>query len=346
MVKQKIKTAVSLIKKGQFDLVWYKLLKLLGFKEVVPPLPHWLIVEPNNTCNFRCPLCPVGSKTLNRSPFFMPFDNYKRIIDQVRGYVTKILLFNYGESFFHKDIFKMIRYAVDSNIYVKISTNGSMFLDFNFCRKVINSGLQELIIELDGASQKTLEQYRVGSNFENITKGIRNIVKARKELKTKNPKIVVLFIIMKHNEDEISKVKRMVKDFGVDEFMKKTCFIYDGPNFQEKANRFLPVKYPFSRYYKDREGKFHLKGQILNKCNIVNASMAINSNGDVVPCCYDSYSKHIMGNVFKDSIKSIWRGKKYQEFRKQIKKDRSKIDICRTCPEHRVEKLVDRISLK
>ncbi len=343
MIK-KIKILKALIYKKQFDMIWYKVLKNVGVKSALLPLPSWIVIESNNTCNYSCPLCPLGSGAMTRPPSIMSYDKYVKIIDQLRGYTRKVLLFDYGEPFLHKDILKMINYTVKANMTVKIGTNGSMFSEYNFCEKVVDSGLQDLIIELDGASQESLAKYRVGGDINNITKGIKNIVKARNKTSSKM-KITVLFIVMKHNEEEIGIVRKLAIDMGVDKFMEKTCFIYDGPNFQEKAEKFLPKKSSFSRYEKNSRGDYQLKGEIQNKCGLIKNSMVINSDGTVVPCCYDSFSNHIMGDAFSQNIRDIWKGKKYNEFRKLIETDRSQIAICKTCPESRIKNLTNVVEL-
>ncbi len=341
MIKQKIKTAVSLMKKGQFDLAWYKLLKLLGFKEVVPPLPHWLIVEPANFCNLKCPTCPTGAGKLNRPPRAMTFEEFKNIVDQVKGYVRKIVLFNYGEPFLNKEIVPMMEYAVKNNIFVKISTNGEFFQSPDFCRRVIQTGVQYLIIALDGAGQETISQSRPRSNFDNIIQGCRNIVAAKKKYGTEKQKVELQFIIMRHNEHQKDKMKKLAKEIGFDLFKEKSVGInVNDSDFQELARKYVPKKDALNRYQIDKNGNYFLKGSVPNFCRIVYSSLTINSDGSVVPCCYDVYSEHIMGNAFEEPIKKIWHSEKYNNFRKAIKANRAAINICNICPEGRIEKVV------
>jgi hypothetical protein len=40
-----------------------------------------------------------------------------------------------------------------------------------------------------------------------------------------------------------------------------------------------------------------------------------------------------MGNLSKEDFNSIWRGKAYTSFRKQLLKGRKEIDICKNCSE-------------
>ena len=152
LMTKKIKRAFALLLEGKTDLFIYKSLKKIGLKNLLPPLPNSLIIEPVNFCNLRCPLCPTGSGRLKdcRPARLMTFDEYKNIIDQARGYVTKIVLFNLGEPFLNKETVEMIKYAVSASMYVKISTNAVLLDDPALCREIVKSGLQHLIVSLDG----------------------------------------------------------------------------------------------------------------------------------------------------------------------------------------------------
>jgi radical SAM protein with 4Fe4S-binding SPASM domain len=64
--------------------------------------------------------------------------------------------------------------------------------------------------------------------------------------------------------------------------------------------------------------------------------MVVNSNGDVVPCCYDAHVQWVLGNVFRQSVAEVWRGKSFSEFRKRVLLKRNSIVACRECPVRRV----------
>lgn len=336
MIGKKIARLFNLIKTGRFDLLFYKIMKKISWQKIVTPLPEILTLEPTNVCTMKCPTCPTGAGKLNRPKGMMSLENYKKIIDQVRGYTKKLVLFNYGEPFIHPEIIEMIKYAKAADIFLKISTNGEFFKDRDFCLKLIKSGLDSLIICLDGADDETLKKFRVNTNFDHIIQSFKTVVEIKKELNLKTPLIELQFILMKHNEHQREKMKKIAYDLGVDVYAEKTAGIdINDPDFQRLAAELLPTDSSLTRYEKLADGSFKLKGEIANSCWQALNSMVINCDGNVVPCCYDLYSHHIMGNVWQDKIKTIWRGKKYQNFRKQIFRDRKNIAMCNICPEGR-----------
>jgi len=341
-MENKIKKFFRLAKKGKWDLIFYLGAKALGFN-TARPLPASYVIEPANFCNLRCPVCPTGSGKLNRPPRLMSLDEFKMIIDQIEDYSSKISLFNYGEPFLNKDIFEMIKYAADRKMFVKISTNGQL-LDKNVCLKIVKSGLQRLIVSFDGIDDETLNKYRLGANANKTIDALKNIKEAKDELKSETPVVEVQFLLMKHNEHQKEEMAKLAKDLGADIYAEKSLNLYGRSEFQDKMTDFLPVN-SLSRYEKKEDGSWMLKGELVNDCWYIRNATVINSNGEVAPCCYDLYSNFIMGNVFREPIKSIWKGDKYRSFRKRIWKDRTSISMCEACPEGRRIKVNEKKSI-
>lgn len=294
-------------------------------------LPKVFIIEPTNTCNLRCPTCHVGQGILNRPKRHLKLEEFKLIIDQSKGYLRKVMLFNLGEPLLNPHLTDMIRYAADANIKVTISTNCEL-LSEEMSLQLLNSGLSRLIICLDGVDQETLSMYRVGSSFEKVINNIRFLTTTKKQLQ-KGPIIEFQFIVMKHNEYQRQQMEEIATNLSVDEYAEKTVGIdINNPKFQELAHKLVASN---SRYvYKD--GQF-LNQEIVGPCKLINKMLVINSDGSVLPCCYDFMSDHIMGNVFTDSIESIWNSSKYVEFREQIFQDRRAVKICASCSEGRAK---------
>jgi len=320
----------------KLESLFVKACNRFGIKTIVPRLPFNLMIEPTNACNLRCPTCPTGAGKLNRPKRSMKLEEFTGIVDQVKGYVENITLWNYGEPFLNKDLLNMVRYAVSNDIRITVSTNGEFFRSKDFCREIVGTGLDHLIICLDGADQETLSKFRKGSNFEEIVSGIQMIRNAKNDLESKTPSIELQFIVMKHNEHQKEHMRQWAKKLGADLYLEKTVGIdFNDRDFQEMAKDLLPSDLSDGRYDLDEEGNFMLKGTISNNCSWLNTATVINSDGSVVPCCYDLYSKHIMGNVFATPLKEIWKGENYRTFRKKVQKNRKNISICNICSEGR-----------
>ena len=334
----KIRNAFSLVGCGRFDIIFHKVACQLGIIGSFMPNPSVINIEPANACNLRCPTCVTGTGMMNRPMRMMNYDEFKGIIDQVKGYAHRIVLWNYGEPFLNKELLPMIRYAADNGMYIETSSNGEFFRSREFCDDVVRSRLQKLIICLDGADQETISKFRIGSHFKKIIEGIQLIVDEKRTLKSETPEIEIQFIVMKHNEHQKTYMKELADELGVDIYCEKTVGLDSSdPNFQSLAKELLPGDLSLSRFFQKKDGTFALKGEITNYCSRIFHSTVINSDGTVVPCCYDLYSRHVMGNVFEESLEKIWRNKKYNRFRRQLLMDRKAIPMCNICSEGRYE---------
>jgi len=259
------------------------------------------------------------------------------IIDQVRGYVNSVLLWNYGEPFLNRDLLDMIRYAAAAGIRVRTSTNGEFFTTEAFCRDLVESGLHSLIVCLDGADQETLSRFRRGSDFSRVLQGLRRLMQARTQLGSSLPKVELQFILTRHNQHQRALIKDIGQELGVDVFSEKTVGIpFNDPQFEAMAREFLPDDLSLTRYRLDAGGRLVLSGRVPNRCHWLQSHAVINSDGTVVPCCYDLYSEFVMGNVFQESLRTIWKGTRYEALRIQVARDRKSIPMCNGCPVDRV----------
>jgi hypothetical protein len=135
-------------------------------------------------------------------------------------------------------------------------------------------------------------------------------------------------IVIKHNENEVNKFIELSKSLNADIISIKTAQI-ENPN---DNSGIIPTKEKYSRYiYNNRVGELQIKKRLNKKCSRVFKGLVINSDGNVVPCCYDKIPNHIVGNAYKQDIKSIFSGSKFINFRKQVLKNKSVFDICNNC---------------
>ena len=299
-----------------------KLTKVLG-------LPSTLMVEPTNICNLKCPLCPTGAGLIKRKKGFMAFSDFKKIIDDISDYIIHLRLWNWGEPLLNKDLFKMISYAKQKNIFVNISTN-SNFLDKDISKKLIDSCLDELIISLDGASEETYKKYRKEGDFKKVIDSIKFIRDEKIRLNKKSPYIILQFVIMKHNEHEIDKIKKLAKEINVDELVFKTVGVMDYFS-KEDIKKYLPDKEKYSRYFK-KDNELILKRKIKNWCDFLWEEIIVNWDGEVVPCCFDMNNYHVLGDAYKQNIKVIWNNQENINFRKKILQNKKDIPLCKECP--------------
>jgi radical SAM protein with 4Fe4S-binding SPASM domain len=289
--------------------------------------PIAISLEPTTSCNLRCPECPSGLRAFSRPIGMLEPELNKSVIDQLKKELTYITYYFQGEPYLNKDFTDMVSYATQHNIYTATSTNAHYLTDEN-CKKTIESGLSRLIISIDGVKQESYGKYRIGGSLEKVIEGTKNIVRWKRDMKSKTPFIMWQFIVFGHNEGEIEEIQQLAKEAGVDHLALKTAQVY---NF-ESGSDLLPKNPKYSRYIKDGLA-YKIKSGLLNHCWRMWHACVITWDGKVVPCCFDKDGEYRLGELNQMSFKNIWRSEGYERFRKLILKSRKNVDICKNCSE-------------
>jgi radical SAM protein with 4Fe4S-binding SPASM domain len=221
----------------------------------------------------------------------------------------------------------MVSFANANNIYTSTSTNAH-YLSPQLAKKTVESGLDKLIISVDGITQEVYETYRKGGNCEKVIEGTREILRQKKLLKSHTPHVVWQFVVFNSNQHQVKAIKDLGREIGVDEVKIKTAQIYDFQNSQD----LIPDE-KYARYKKMEDGTVVLKSKMLNQCWRMWQGCVITWDGKVVPCCFDKDARYRLGNLDEESFGNIWFSEPYNHFRRSILKNRQKIDICTNCTE-------------
>lgn len=291
--------------------------------------PVSISFEPTTSCNLRCPECPSGLRQFSRPTGMLKNDFFTRTIDEIHKELLYLIFYFQGEPYLNPDFLKMVKYASDKKIYTATSTNAHYLTD-ETARKTVESGLDRLIISIDGTTQDVYQQYRVGGNLEKVLAGARNIVKWKKQLKSKTPFVFFQFLVVKPNQHQIEEIKQLAKEVGIDEVRFKTAQVYD---YETDPNNLIPTIDKYSRYKKNADGSYSPKNKLANRCWKLQHANVITWDGLVVPCCFDKDAMHQLGNLKTQSFKEIWHNDNYKQFRSQLMKSRKNIDICANCSE-------------
>ncbi|MBC7586941.1 MAG: radical SAM protein, partial [Chitinophagaceae bacterium] len=203
--------------------VWlsYQLSKLTG-KPLQWGYPISISFEPTTSCNLRCPECPSGLREFTRPTGMLQKSFFEQTIDDIHKDLLYLIFYFQGEPYLNPDFLNMVKYAHDKGIYTATSTNAHYLTDAK-AKATVESGLDRLIISIDGTTQDVYQSYRIGGKLEKVLEGARNIVKWKKELKSSTPFIFFQFLVVKPNEHQIEEVKKLGKEIGVDQVRFKTA---------------------------------------------------------------------------------------------------------------------------
>ena len=292
--------------------------------------PYWLTIDPANFCNLRCPFCPTGQMRVSRTKSILTFENFKKIADELGPYLIHIDFCNWGEPFLNPELPKLINYAKQYHVDTKVDSNLNHFNE-KYAEDIISSGLDKIIVSIDGATSKTYSKYRVRGDFNTVINNLKLLIRKKKELDKTNPYICWQFLVFRHNEHEIKQVKKLGQDLGVDNVSITKAFI---------GNKdWIPLNDKYSHYrkakIKEKITSEYFKQVQARTCNWPWEELVINSNGSVSVCCSVEDEKDDFGNIFEHPFKEIWNNNLYKQARRFMKyktaPDDAQKNICIGC---------------
>jgi MoaA/NifB/PqqE/SkfB family radical SAM enzyme len=273
--------------------------------------PYILIVDPLNVCNLRCPLCPTGTGDLERHQGKMPWETFKKVIDEMAPYAYEVNLHNWGESLLHPNIFEMIEYVASKNVATNMSTNFNLVTDEKI-DKLIRSGLEYLILSIDGTTNETYKKYRVRGNLDRVMANVQKLVQRRKELGSRTPYLEWQFIVFKHNAHEVDEARALAEKMGIDRFRvipAGTPMLAE--NQDELRREWLIDDELAGEGESESAEEASLREVQQTSCFYLYRSFTTNPDGGTAPCCV-VYGKHNdFGDVNTQTPREIWNNEKY-----------------------------------
>jgi MoaA/NifB/PqqE/SkfB family radical SAM enzyme len=262
--------------------------ELLTGASEIKARPLKLTFDPTNYCQLRCPLCPTGARIQDRSRGRAQFHMFEHLLDEVGDYVFLIDFFNWGEPLLNERTEEFIALASRKNIVSFLSSNLSIPLSDQRINRLVDSGLNQLIVSLDGATPETYGTYRRVGRFDLVIENMKRIIAARRARGVTHPCVNWQFLVFRFNEHELDRVRQMAADMGVDSVTFRAPFLDEGrvPLSAEDRARvaeWAPTLPEFNRY--DPVHGADAAKRTYDRCGWHYMSSAVNWDASVAPCC-------------------------------------------------------------
>ena len=312
-------------------------------------LPTFVSVEPANFCQLHCPECPVGLRGERREakgergtpPLggagrgLLTMQLFYRILDQVKEHTHTMQFYFQGEPLLNKQLPEMIAMAQKVGLYTIVSTNAQA-LNRSMAEALVKSGLNRIIVSIDGFSEESYAAYRVGGSLHKALEGLQHLANAKAELHSRI-RIELQVLRLKSNEHEWAWIKKNYKKLGATHLVFKTAQLY---NF-EHGHPLMPTNERYSRYRKTADGSYVHKNHsplalspyrliASHPCLRLWSGCVITTSGDILPCCYDKDHRHALGNITTQSLSDIFHSKKANALRRCILKGHLP-EMCKNC---------------
>lgn len=290
--------------------------------------PLFISVEISSLCNLQCPECVIGKRMTSRKNKFSDIDVYKKLISEIGDSLLCAIFYFQGEPLLNENIGEYIRIAKRYGIYTMTSTNGQL-MTAEKAENIVESGLDRIIVSIDGISQESYQKYRKGGQLSKAIDAIRMLNKAKEKSGKKYPVIEVQFIVFRFNENEIDDFKKEALKWGADKAVIKSAQIEDPDSSPEMVTS-------IDKYcrYKKVNGKYVIKKSVEKACFRAWSGAVVTADSNIVPCCFDKKEEFIYGNLKdEENFISIWKGEKAVKFRSSLLADRKSFKICNNCNE-------------
>lgn len=293
-------------------------------KPIVWGLPVSLSIEPTNHCNLNCPECPAAKSKSFRQRGFISDEMYYRIIDENARHTWHLMLYFQGEPFLHPSLNDFISYAVKKRIYTVTSTNGH-YINHEMAGRIVTSGLHEIIVSMDGATQESYRKYRKNGSLSRVIAAIDYLQEWKRKMHRVYPLVHLQFLVFSHNEHEMEAMRSFSRMYHIDKLTFKSAQINSPANIRNM----LPEN-PKYRRYQNPKGNIQEK-KLKNQCKRLWTAPVITYNGLVLPCCFDKHARHAFGNIAGEPLQNLWQSPQFHAFRKMLLTNRKKIPMCNNC---------------
>jgi MoaA/NifB/PqqE/SkfB family radical SAM enzyme len=290
--------------------------------------PIHVQMELTSFCNLRCPVCPTGLGKLTRPAQAMDMGLFSDVMEEAGPYLLTTSLWAWGEPLLHPQFADAVAITKKHGVLPLISTNGQRLDDDRVTDDLLREPPYYLITALDGLTDETNSQYRRGARLEGALHGIRRLARLKRERGQELPVLLMRFIVMKHNEHELPRVREFALENGFDMLTIRSLGLRD---LSEALHReFVPSTQAYRAYAYHGDARVHRNDYI---CQLAFCFPTMLADGTLVACDQDYNGSHAFGRVGPDrSFADVWFGEQAAAVRGEIRKSLDTFGFCRRCP--------------
>lgn len=284
-------------------------------------------IETTNRCNMRCKMCP-RTTMMTRSMEDIDRQTFINIIKQIKPHsdelwsswkrfcedkykifendppsenhfflyvISKVIqLHGYGDPLLDCHMHEYVEILHNNGFYSYFSCNPSN-INLPLTYKMLDAGLDYIKYSIESVDDNEHKKIRgSASNFTESFKKINQVLQYKKNNNLNTTVVITMLNLNRKNQKEdFDKLIQAFKGLDVYVYLKSEDCQW---------------------YRKDYHGTESIHWSEV--CKHPWMTMTVKSNGEVAMCMEDFNNEIILGDVGKESLKSIWNGDKYDEFRK------------------------------
>jgi MoaA/NifB/PqqE/SkfB family radical SAM enzyme len=306
------------------------------------PSPVEAYFEVANRCNSKCATCPLTFSPQEPARQ-LSLEEFQALVAQLPD-LRRAVLQGIGEPLLNRQLPAMIRHLKDRDVYVVFNTN-AILLTRRRQVELIESGLDELRVSLDGSTPETYQRVRGIPGFERVVANVAEMARTRRELASDTPRLSFWVTALRENLHELPGVVDLAARVGVDEvYLQRMVFWGEGLAVEEQSvYRGFQARAEAIVAEAERRATRHglvLKGadatsprsSLLERppaaepwraCSRPLRLAYITAQGTALPCCIApfteaAYDSIVLGNYLQEGVTAVWNGEAYRAFRERL----------------------------
>jgi MoaA/NifB/PqqE/SkfB family radical SAM enzyme len=293
-------------------------------------MPLHVQLELSSLCNLRCPICPTGNRELERPGGFMPVDLFARAWDELGPYLLTSSLWAWGEALLHPELREILAIARRHPVITLLSTNGQILDQERVTSALLAEPPTYLIVALDGLTDATNTQVRVGARLAPALAGVEHLAREKRRRGQRLPILVLRTIAMKHNQHELGRSEDFARAHGFDMFALRSLATVPTPMAGAEHDRRIPDG-PQLRAYDYRDGARVERED--HRCMQPFWFPSMFVDGTVVCCEQDVQAKYPLGSLAEPvPWRTVWNGDEAARLRAEVREGGGRLAFCRECP--------------
>ena len=202
-------------------------------------------------CNLACSMCgqwgdqgvfkSLGNEILRKQ---LTREKLDELIDEFATFKPNITLFG-GEPMMYKDWTDVVARIKSRGMRCNMVTNGTLMSVY--AERILDSGLDEIILSLDGTEEVHDETRCEVGTFSKLSEGVAEVARLRREKRERHPRLNINCTLFETNYKQLEEIVKVAEEIGADNlnfhhllFVNKAAYDRHNEIFQENFGRTTP----------------------------------------------------------------------------------------------------------
>jgi MoaA/NifB/PqqE/SkfB family radical SAM enzyme len=304
--------------------------------------PRSIQIECTTRCNLKCTMCEISYWTEPGGD--LQAETLRKMVEHLPG-LKRVDLTGIGEALMNRVFFDTLRFLKSHGMYVTLNDNFTLMTE-DAARRIVELGVDQIFLSLDGARKETYEGIRIGANFDKVVANARRLIQIKRQMRKKRPEVKVNTVVCASNYRELPEIVELAHDIGIGMVQFVNVITFDSTANLDTADVQREVRVKFHEALESaRQLGILVKIELFDKlavqqCDFPWKRNFVTYDGHVHPCCYTTQTgdraaqnQGSFGNLISHQFQDIWNGEPYSTFRKKMELGILPYE-CQHCPKY------------